>query len=189
MDALTVVAVILLVILLAVLVLILRNEFHIGGQNLLDIIRDRKITSAGCCYYPEEGELELAEEFGGKTVKMRVLDDDFIRSVSNGGVFAVYLKDGRVDESENIMVSEKPINMEAARAIMAASGPRGTNGVINLYTYKEDDALYIAGGDPECVPVLHASEEVRGFKHYHRFVRDTESGPERSPRIFFGNRV
>ena len=189
MDASTIVVILLSAILLVALVFILRNEFLKGSQDLWNIIRTKRITAAGCCYYPEKGELELAEEFGGRTVKMRVLDDDFIRSVSNGGVFAVYLKDGRVDESENIMVSEKPINMEAARAIMSTSGPRGTNGVINLYTYKENDAQYIAGEDPECVPVLHDSEEVTGFRHYHRFVRETETGPERSPRVFFGDRI
>ncbi|MGE4577104.1 MAG: hypothetical protein AB7D42_01035 [Candidatus Methanomethylophilaceae archaeon] len=188
MDALIIFAILIILVLIALVVAVLRYEFSNGNQTFKRMIRSGKMSSTGCYYNSENGELELAADFGGATLNMIELTAREAIARKNGGIYLVFISDGQKQRPIRAMISKAPITMEAARAIMDIRHGKG-NGVLNVYTYREQSAFALARGNIEIKPVLHRGGHTHKFNHYHRYYKEEEEGEERSPRAFFGEQA
>ena len=185
-DALLIFAIFIVLALVALIIGVLRREFSRGNQTFKSMVWNGKMSSTGCYYNPEDGELELAQEFGGATLKMIELTAKEAISRKNGGVYLVFISEGQKQRPRKAMISKTPITMESARAIIGTRRGKGSKGSLNLYTYKEENAMALARGGLDIRPVLHRGGIMHSFSHYHRYFKDGEDGDEKSPRAFFG---
>lgn len=186
MDALLIFALFVILALVVLVIVVLRREFSRGNQTFERMVWNGKMSSMGCYYNPENSELELAQDFGGATLKMTEFTAKEAIARKNGGVYLVFIGEGQKQRPRNAMISKTPITMESARAIMGIRRGKGSRGSLNLYTYREQNAMALARGDLEIKPVLHLGGGTHSFSHYHRYFKDDEDGDEKSPRAFFG---
>ena len=186
MDALLLFAVLIILALVGLVIWVLRREFSRSNQTFKRMVWNGKMSSTGCYYNPENGELELAKEFGGAAHKMLELTAKEAIARKNGGVYLVFIAEGQKQRPRKAMISKTPITMESARAIMGIRRGKGSKGSLNLYTYREQNAMALARGDLEIKPILHRGGIMHSFSHYHRYFKDDDDGEEKSPRAFFG---
>ncbi|HKM14108.1 MAG TPA: hypothetical protein VJY42_04260 [Candidatus Methanomethylophilaceae archaeon] len=190
MNDLNLVIAIIILILIAIVLVVLRREFRFGSQLFRKLKWSGSMTSAGCYYYPDLDEVELAPEFGVKKQKMTVMDAASAKRRKNGGVFLVYYCQNHDDRKENlpggVMISVEPITMELARKIMSIRWGKNTMGALNVFTYNKENAFDLAKGNKDLQPIFHNGNKY-GFDHYHRYFKEGGEDSEKSPRVFFGD--